>query len=306
MRNVEIEIFQIAKTEVDRSAVRRWLDHLNATGYEIPTEDAVTDPALLIAMAAKRCYLSFEPGLNPNVTKVRSDMVAYLDNILKSGHGSVLEHSTYTFAIEGVSRVFTGEMNRHRAGVGISEASMRYIRYTDIPYWLPTSIQLTPNEEEALRVVDNSLYLREHDVRFPDAWKTVPEDRQAVTRLAIKKKLTQDTFHRAFGQDEKNYQELQDIWADELKPEAVFKDKKHITSMMRRIIPMGVATGGVWTMNLRALRHIIALRASEAAEEEILLVFSRIAKMMVESEPMLCGDFAQDENGFWAPKYRKV
>ena len=70
-------------------------------------------------MAAKRCYMSFEAGLNPNVTRVRKDLTEYLDNVLKSGHGSVLEHATYTFAIENVSRVFTGELNRHRAGVGI-------------------------------------------------------------------------------------------------------------------------------------------------------------------------------------------
>ena len=39
---------------------------------------------------------------------------------------------------------------------------------------------------------------------------------------------------------------------------------------------------------------------------DILHVFSRVAKMMAEGEPMLFGDFYQDENGFWRPKYRKV
>jgi hypothetical protein len=39
------------------------------------------------------CYRSWEPGLNPNVTKIRRDRKAYFDNILKSGHGSILEHA---------------------------------------------------------------------------------------------------------------------------------------------------------------------------------------------------------------------
>lgn len=273
MRNVEIEVFPIAKTQVNRQAVQRWLDHLNANGYEIPDDQAVTDPALLIALAAKRCYLSFEPGLNPNVTKVRKDLTEYLDNVLKQGHGSVLEHSTYSFAIEGVSRVFTGEMNRHRAGVAVSEGSMRFIRYNDIPSWLPTSIQ--PNEKDHILIAE-------------------------------KKRLTREVFKRQYEQTEINYNDLQSIWKEELAPESKFHGKKQITSMMRRIIPMGVATGGVWTLNVRALRHVIAMRASEAAEEEILYVFGKIAKIMSDGEPMMFGDFTQTPEGFWTPKYPKV
>ncbi len=152
MSNVDIEIFNIARTMVDREAVRKWLDHIGADGWEIPGPEIVTDPALLVALAAKRCYMSFEVGLNPNITKVRSNMVEYLDNILASGHGSVLEHSVYTFAIEGVSRVFTAEMNRHRAGWAISEGSLRFIRFDkDIPWWLPTSIRTQESDDSDLR-----------------------------------------------------------------------------------------------------------------------------------------------------------
>lgn len=291
-RTVEIKVFPIAQTRVNPKAVHEWLTHLGAQKYAenelgiwedgAQRNDLTTDPALLIALAAKRCYMSFEVGLNPNVTKVRKDITEYLDNVLKSKHGSVCEHAVYSFAIEGVSRVFTGEMNRHRAGVGISEGSMRYIRYRDIPYWLPTSITLTEEEEAAFLKVGGNI------------------------QLATKKLESQKVFERAFKQMEENYAELEKIWADELAPTSAFAGKKHVTSMMRRIIGMGVATGGVWTMNIRALRHIIALRASEAAEEEILYVFSRVAKYMVENEPMLLGDFVETLGGFWTPKYAKI
>lgn len=148
MRNVEIEFFLLSQTRVNPEAVRKWLEFLGVSEkysdnlWELmdpcgecglASEENITDPALLIALAAKRCYKSFEPSLNPNVTKVRQDWTEYLDNVLKSRHGSVCEHATYSFAIENVSRVFTGEMNRHRAGVAVSEASMRFIRYDDIP-----------------------------------------------------------------------------------------------------------------------------------------------------------------------------
>jgi thymidylate synthase (FAD) len=291
MRNVEIEVFPIAKTQVDREAVRKWLDYLKFNEYQIPTDEEITDPALLIALAAKRCYLSFEVGVNPNITKVRKNLTEYIDNILASGHGSVMEHSTWTFAIEGVSRVFTGEMNRHRAGVGISEGSMRYIRFNDIPWWIPPSIQLTYREQHLLKSVTPGCEMRE-------------EVAQEYS-LALKKQRTQEVFNRHYGQTETNYAELQEIWKNELAPTSKFHAKKQITSMMRRIVPMGVATGGVWTMNIRALRHITTLRATEAAEEEICYVFGKIAKIITESEPMLFGDFVEID-GFWQPKYKKV
>lgn len=271
MHNVEINVFPIAKTALNRPVIKNWLDYVGATDYELP-QDEITDREILVGLAAKRCYMSFEPGLNPNVTKVRKDWTEYLDNILKSRHGSTLEHATWTWAIENVSRVFTGELNRHRAGMAISEGSMRYIRYNDIPWWIPFS----------LRIKDT-------------------DDNDTIK----KKEETVNIFNDIYKYIETKYQYLvNDVWnMDNIKS---FDTKKKITSCLRRIIPMGVATGGVWTGNLRALRHILALRCSEHAEEEIAYVFSLIGKEMVISEPKLFGDFVQNNDGYWIPKYDKV
>lgn len=272
-RNVEIEIFPIAKTVVDRDQVQLWLNHLGVDDYDIPSAISATDPSLLVAMAAKQCYLSFQPGLNPNVTKIREDLTNYLSNILASGHGSVLEHAVFSFAINNVSRVFTGEMNRHRAGWAISERSMRYIRFEDhISWWLPISLRENKGDDE---------------------------------ELAKRKSESRRLFHEMFRYQSEVYEHLVDIW-DMDASDKNFHYKKIVTSCLRRIIGMGVATGGVWTGNVRALRHVIAMRASSVAEEEICHVFSRIATIMVQSEPMLFGDFQQDEKGFWFSKYPKV
>jgi len=250
----------------------------------------------IIGLAAKRCYMSFEPGLNPNVTKVRKDWHEYFENILKSGHGSVLEHATYNFAIEGVSRVFTGEMNRHRAGVAISEGSMRYIRFTDIPWWMPSSIRLTKEEREVLEELD--------------PWNVPPgqpskSPQMKLYDLASKKRYTQKVFASVFQFAQEAYVDLMKTW-DIDNSNNNFHLKKQLTSCLRRIIPMGVATGGVWSLNLRALRHIIALRTSPAAEEEIAVALSKVAKILVEKEPRLMCDFDQTAEGAWIPKYSKV
>lgn len=302
MRNVEIKVFCIGHTEANNHEIREWLDHIGATNYEWPQNDSVhpqgfhnalTGAESIIGLAAKRCYMSFEPGLNPNVTKVRKDWHEYFENILKSGHGSVLEHATYTFAIEGVSRVFTGEMNRHRAGVAISEGSMRYIRFTDIPWWIPVSLRLTNQEEEAWKIGNDP----------HGEWDS---DEQADRYdLAKKKMATQNAFAQVFAYCEVVYTDLVKLW-DIDNPENKFHLKKVLTSCLRRIIPMGVATGGVWSMNLRAVRHIMALRTSEHAEEEIALAISQIGKTLVEREPRLLCDFTQTPEGCWIPKYTKV
>lgn len=299
MRFIDIKIFHTGQTQLNRNEVTRWLKHIGVSeDFELPEGEELSDPALLIALAAKRCYMSFEVGLNPNVTKIREEWTGYLDNVLSKKHGSVLEHSVHNFAFEGVSRVFTAEMNRHRAGVAISEASMRYIRYKDIPMWLPDSIKLTEEERGELEYLAE----REQDTleNLSMAGKT------DAVKLLYRKWRTQEVFRRALEEDEKNYAELQEIWAEALAGNAPFSGKKHITSMMRRIIPLGVATGGCWSLNIRALRHIMAMRASPQAEEEMLHVWSRAGKIMVESEPALLCDFSQNDEGYWVPKYEKV
>lgn len=313
-KQVPIEVFRIGHTVVDREEVARWMAHLGANEFVIPDDEVVTNPALLIALAGKRCYMSFQKGLNPNINRIREDYTAYFDNIMASGHGSVLEHSVYNFAIEGVSRIFTGEMNRHRAGWAISEGSMRFIRYGEsIPYWEPDSIKddgsIRPEDmAEAIahcqEAVTSALCALDHDPTTTAA--DLAEQFFVDLPLGFKKLYSRHLFEESFAAQERDYRVLEAIWADELAPDSKFADKKHVTSMMRRIVGMGVATGGVWSGNIRALRHVFTMRCSPAAEEEILHVFTRVVKVMAEKEPLLFGDFHQNEQGYWCPRFVKV
>lgn len=70
-----------------------------------------------------------------------------------------------------------------------------------------------------------------------------------------------------------------------------FDIKKKLTSAFRRLAPEGLATGIVWSCNLRSLRHIIEVRTNRHAEEEIRLVFGLVAEMMIRDYPMIFGDF---------------
>ena len=107
---------------------------------------------LLVEFGGRACYRSWEPGLNPNVTKVRTDQREYFANILRSAHGSVLEHANYSFALRNVSRVFTHELVRHRAGSAFSQESLRYVRLTDIGFRVPPALE--PVREQVLSIVE--------------------------------------------------------------------------------------------------------------------------------------------------------
>ncbi len=84
-----------------------------------------------------------------------------------------------------------------------------------------------------------------------------------------------------------------------------FEEKKHKTSFMRRFAPDGVATGLLWSANIRTLRHTIEARTDKGAEEEIRLVFGQIAEIMRREAPALFADYTV-EDGAWIPRWRKV
>ncbi len=88
-------------------------------------------------------------------------------------------------------------------------------------------------------------------------------------------------------------------------PGVPFTEKKHKTSFMRRLAPDGVATGIMWSANVRALRHTIEARTDPGAEEEIRMVFGMIGELMRAEAPALFGDYTVTD-GAWIPRWRKV
>lgn len=138
MRLVKPQVYLVGYPQADWLEIRRFLKEVGGESWADRVEPSgLSDGEALVEFGGRECYRSWEPGLNANVTRVREDSHVYLGNILSSGHGSVLEHANYNFMLHNVSRVFTHEFCRHRAGVAISQESMRFVRLTDIPFWIP-------------------------------------------------------------------------------------------------------------------------------------------------------------------------
>jgi thymidylate synthase (FAD) len=256
------EIFLLARPSIDVDGLRAYLSDVGGESWLArrlgEAEGEPNGGELLVEFGGRACYRSWEPGLNPNVTRVRTDQREYFANILRSAHGSVLEHANYSLAIRNVSRVFTHELVRHRAGSAFSQESLRYVRLTDIGFRVPPALE--PVREQVLSIVER---LEEFQV---SAAKELGIDEEGVP----------------------------------------FHVKKEVTSALRRLAPIGLSTDILWTANARTLRHVIEMRTAEGAEEELRLVFDKIARLMQVEAPGLFQDFSRQQDGSWVPEYRKV
>jgi len=261
MHKVEPRVFLIGETKIIEEGLQAYLEYLGISDW---LSDAPTDSEKLIEVMGRLCYRSFQPGMNRNVTKIREHNSNYLANILNVKHGSVIEHPVMNFIFADVSRVFTHELVRHRAGVAISQESLRFVRLEDLGQWMPTAIRESPAAVEI------------------------------------------------FGETFKHLEGLQVKLAElfRLDDEGIsFAAKKEITSAMRRIAPIGLATTIGWSANPRTLRWILEMRTHPTAEEEIRLVFGKVGEIVLTRYPHLFGDFeVTTEKGLpcYKPKNSKV
>ena len=258
MRRVQPKVFLVAQTTVNSDGMKKYLEHVGAADWK---SDAPSDAEILMEFMGRLCYRSWRPGMNANVTKVREGNDDYLQNIVKVKHGSVLEHPVVSFVFADVSRVFTHELVRHRAGAAYSQESLRFVRLTDLGLWLPPEAEAQP-------------------------WLV-------------------ELFEKTF----KDMEELQRTMAEKLGLDddgVKFKEKKVLTSMMRRLAPDGLSTTIGASFNFRALRHIIEMRTAESAETEIRVAFDQVALICKTHWPNVFMDFSKNQKGEWITENRKV
>lgn len=191
MRETTPQVELIARPSLDVEALERYLKTVGGESWlEMRKSDTegLNDGQMLIEAAGRACYRSWTEGLNPNVTKVRRDQKEYFLNILRSGHGSVLEHANYSFVIWDASRILTHELVRHRAGSAFSQESLRFVRIDDIGFRIPPSMEsLRPQIISILETLEDfqisaaeHLGLDEEGIRFHDK----KEITSAMRRLA--------------------------------------------------------------------------------------------------------------------------
>jgi len=117
----------------------------------------------LIYAACRQCYSEkFAGDVFSKIPVSIEKQEEFVKNIVASGHQSPLEHVKFTFAIEGVSRVLTHQLVRHRLA-SYSQQSQRYVKEKDFDYIIPPVIERNleaKNEFEKLMVTIQQSYTR--------------------------------------------------------------------------------------------------------------------------------------------------
>ena len=227
------------------------------------------DAEQVVAMAAKLCYSAAEienirEGLDEESTTRFIKMLADL------GHGSPVEHATFTFGIEGISRACSHQLVRHRIA-SYSQQSQRYVDGTKFDFVTPPEIL---NNPKALSVYNQVI---ENQTR---AYKEI---RDALAAGYIMEFMGEELS----GSDE----EIIDSFKETNKSECAAFIKK-ANEDARFILPNAATTKIICTFNARSLQNFFAHRCCNRAQWEIREVAEKMLLCCLEVAPHLfqnCG-----------------
>src|SRR5574337_859012 len=100
------------------------------------------EPEEVVAMAAKLCYSA--SGVDELKQKIEAkDQAAFVEKLASIGHLSPIEHVSFSFGIEGISRACSHQLVRHRVA-SYSQQSQRYVKEEQFDYVVPPSIRQDP------------------------------------------------------------------------------------------------------------------------------------------------------------------
>ncbi|MBR4030951.1 MAG: FAD-dependent thymidylate synthase [Clostridia bacterium] len=205
----------------------------------------------LIAAGAKLCYSnSGIDGLLDNLEKDNADK--FLKMLLSLGHESPIEHASFTFGIEGVSRSLLAQLTRHRIA-SYTVKSQRYVKEGQFEYIIPPEIE---NDEKAKEVF----------------LKTMENDQKAYDELTA---ILQNKHKEQFisqGMEEK---------------EAEKKAEKKAIEDARYVLPNACSTALMMTFNARSLYNFFEHRCCERAQWEIREMADKMLKLVKEVAPTL-------------------
>ena len=208
-------------------------------------------PEHTIASAAKLCYSSSTiSSLRENLTD--ESAAKFVEMLSEIGHESPIEHASFTFGIEGVSRALLAQITRHRMA-SFSVKSQRYVREGAFEYVTPPEIEAVP---EAKAIYD----------------EIMAEDQNKYDRLAeILKNKHIETFLKE-GKDEKTATRL--------------AEKKAIEDA-RFVLPNACETQMIMTMNARSLYNFFKHRCCNRAQWEIRDLAAQMFRLCYEVAPNL-------------------
>ena len=236
------------------------------------------EPDKVVAQAGKLCYSAV--GVDEITQKLTEEEIARYVNMLASiGHESPLEHVSFTFAIEGISRACTHQIVRHRIA-SYSQQSQRYVKLEQFEYIIPPAIEKNP---EAKRIFieamerDQKAYDELVDLLLED----ILIDKHAADYGSCIKEILKENPDAVPDRSK-----VLDLYAEKFF-ENYRKAEKQAIEDARYVFPNACETKIVITMNARSLLHFFNVRCCNRAQWEIREMATEMLKECKKIAPAL-------------------
>lgn len=238
------------------------------------------NPEEVVAQAAKLCYSHV--GVDGIMEKLTPEKIEkFVDHLATIGHESPLEHVNFTFAIEGISRVTTHQLVRHRLA-SYSQQSQRYVKLDQFEYIIPPAIanntvakeifiEAMEKDQEAYdKIVATLLYNKlagiEHISKLAECTKELRDENPDIPIIS-----NEMILERLYEKFPKIYSALE----------------KECIEDARYVFPNACETKIVCTMNARSLLHFFNVRCCNRAQWEIRAMADEMLKECKKVAPTL-------------------
>ena len=206
-------------------------------------------PEQTVAAAARLCYSDTDvEALRESISQERAEQ--FVEMLAGFGHESPVEHVTFTFGIEGVSRSFLAQVTRHRIA-SFSVQSQRYVRQDHFVFVTPPAIAAEP---ELLREYENAMQ------QSIDSYNRLAD---ALAAKYVPEFLAQGCTEKA----------------------ARTKAEKKAIEDARYVLPNACETKMVVTMNARSLQNFFHLRCCSRAQWEIRKLAEEMLRLVYPVAP---------------------
>ncbi len=191
------------------------------------------EPEKLVASAAKLCYSP--SSINETQSKLTPENIkTFVKMLANIGHESPLEHISFTFGIEGVSRALLAQLTRHRIA-SYSVQSQRYVNNFNFKYVIPPEIENIPTAKEEFLIA-------------------MQEAQNHYDSLSLQLQ-------------NKHLKNLMDLGMD--KDSATKAAEKMAIEDARYVLPNACVTNIICTFNARSLLNFFSHRCCNRAQWEI-------------------------------------
>ena len=209
------------------------------------------EPERVIAAAAKLCY---SPSTIDTIMERQDPKTAaeFVEKLINMGHESPIEHVSFTFGIEGVSRALLAQITRHRMA-SYSVQSQRYVSEKNFGYVIPPEIEADDATKEI----------------FLHAMEQAEQNYNQLAEMLMQRYQAEMI---ASGVDEKT---------------AIYNAKKKAIEDARFVLPNACDTKMMVTMNARGLFNFFQHRLCNRAQWEIRAVALEMYKLVYAVAPSL-------------------